>query len=195
MTDAIALEQSDCPEVEIPVGAGHVRGLLLHKLMEEVLTGELAEDVERFAARARELLAELVVEPGETTILPDANEIAATAWRTLQLPDIAALRERLIPEWPVYALLKDRSTPEALAGRIDAIAYDGDRADIVIDWKSDVDPSERHARPCGTASGLPSGHGRASRRIGLYDARDRSLGNGSRAAPLGSIGSVERCFR
>ena len=71
--------------------------LLLHKLMEEVLTGELTEEVERFADRARELVAELVLDPDDGDGLPDADEIAATAWRTLQLPDIAALRERLTP--------------------------------------------------------------------------------------------------
>jgi hypothetical protein len=74
----------------------------------------------------------------------------ATAWRTLQLPDIAALRARLFPEWPIYALLSDRASPSALAGRIDAIAYEGDHTEAVIDWKSDIDPDEtdmrRHAR-------------------------------------------------
>jgi len=49
----------------------------------------------------------------------------------------------LIPEWPVYDLFADRPTPAALAGRIDAIAYDDDRADIVVDWKSDVNPSDK----------------------------------------------------
>ena len=48
--------------------------------------------------------------------------------RTLQLPDIAALRERLIAERPVYALLEGCSNCSALAGRIDAVAYAGDRA-------------------------------------------------------------------
>src|SRR3546814_17397151 len=85
------------------------------------------------------LLTELVAEPDEMTLLPDAREIAATAWRTLQLPEIAALRGRLIPEWQVYDMLEDRPAPAALAGRIDAIAYDGDRADIVVDWKGDID--------------------------------------------------------
>jgi hypothetical protein len=99
--EAIALEPGDAPEVDAPVGAGRVRGLLLHKLMEEVLTGELVEEVGRFAGRVRELLAELVVAPADGYALPDAEEIAATAWRTLQLPEIAALRTRLVPEWPV----------------------------------------------------------------------------------------------
>jgi hypothetical protein len=88
------------------------------------------------------LIAELILDPWGGTALPDADEIAATAWRTLQLPDIAALRARLVPEWPIYNLLADRPAPSALAGRIDAIAYDGDRAAVVVDWKSDVNPTE-----------------------------------------------------
>jgi hypothetical protein len=67
MTEAIELELGDAPEVAAPVGAGRIRGLLLHKLMEEVLTGELAEDVGEFAARARELMGEMVLEPDEGT--------------------------------------------------------------------------------------------------------------------------------
>jgi hypothetical protein len=143
--EAIALDGGDSLEVELPMGAGRVRGLLLHKLLEEVLTGELLEDVGRFANRARELIAELVLDPEEDG-LPDADEIAAVAWRTLQLPDIAALRGRMIAEWPVYALLEGRSNCSALAGRIDAIAYAGDRAEVVVDWKSDVDPSDTDIR-------------------------------------------------
>jgi ATP-dependent exoDNAse (exonuclease V) beta subunit len=149
-TEAIAPELGDAPEVEAPVGAGRVRGLLLHKLMEEVLTGELVEDIGQFADRARALLAELALESAEDDAVPDYDEIAATACRTLQLPDIAALRARLVPEWPIYALLADRPSPSALAGRIDAIASEGDHTEAVIDWKSDIDPDEtdmrRHAR-------------------------------------------------
>ena len=83
--EAIALEPGDAPEVD----AGRVRGLLLHKLMEEVLTGEFAEEVGQFASRVRELLTELVCDPADGGALPDADEIAATAWRTLQLPEVA----------------------------------------------------------------------------------------------------------
>ena len=52
----------------------------------------------------------------------------------------------MIPGWPVYNLLNDRPTPEALAERIDAIAYNGNRADIVVNWKSDIDPSDKDMR-------------------------------------------------
>jgi ATP-dependent exoDNAse (exonuclease V) beta subunit len=146
-TEAIALDAGDALNIELPVGAGRVRGLLLHKLLEEVLTGELVEEVGRFANRARELVAELVLDPDDHGDgLPDADEIATIAWRTLRLPDIAALRERLTAEWPVYALLEGRSNRSALAGRIDAVAYAGDRAEVVVDWKSDVDPSDADIR-------------------------------------------------
>jgi hypothetical protein len=141
MTEAIALEPGDAPDVDALVGAGRIRGLVLHKLMEEVLTGELVDDVGGFAGRARELLTELVLD-SEGDALPDANEIAITALRSLELPEIAALRGRLIPEWPIYARLADGPGRKALAGRIDAIAFSGERADVVVDWKSDIDPSE-----------------------------------------------------
>jgi CRISPR-associated exonuclease Cas4 len=145
-TEAIALESGDAPEIDAPVGAGRVRGLILHKLMEEVLTGELVEDVGQFAGRAHALLLELVLDPAEGGALPDCEEIAACAWRTLQLPDIAALRARLVPEWPIYAVLADSPSPTALAGRIDAIAFKGEYAEAVIDWKSDIDPDEMDMR-------------------------------------------------
>jgi CRISPR-associated exonuclease Cas4 len=149
-TEAIALELGDAPEVDVPVGAGRVRGLLLHKLMEEVLTGELDEDIGSFADRARALLAELVLDAAEDEGLPDCDEIAATVRRTLELPDVAAFRARLVPEWPIYALVADSPSPSALAGRIDAIAFEGDQIEAVVDWKSDIDPDEtdmrRHGR-------------------------------------------------
>jgi PD-(D/E)XK nuclease superfamily len=88
----------------------------------------------------------LVLDPDDGGALPDAGEIAATTWRTLQLPEVAALRTRLVPEWPIYGLFADGGDPRALAGRIDAIAYEGDRAEVVIDWKSDVDPDETEMR-------------------------------------------------
>jgi hypothetical protein len=56
------------------------------------------------------------------------------------------LRARLVPEWPIYALLADRPSPSALAGRIDAIAYEGDHTETVIDWKSDIDPDKTDMR-------------------------------------------------
>jgi CRISPR-associated exonuclease Cas4 len=146
MTEAIAIDSGDAPETELPIGAGRVRGLVLHKVMEEVLTGELREDLAEFAGRARALIAELVVDGEDGAGVPEAEEIASTAWRTLHLPEIAALRPSLVPEWPIYALLADASEPTALAGRIDAVALDNGRAAVVLDWKSDVAPTEEDMR-------------------------------------------------
>ncbi|RWE61931.1 MAG: DNA helicase UvrD [Mesorhizobium sp.] len=146
ITETIAIDSTDAPAMELPIGAGRVRGLVLHKLMEEVLTGELGEDFAKFAGRARELIAELVAYREDDAGLPEAEEIASTTWRTLQLPEIAALKPYLVPEWPIYALLADAKEPTALAGRIDAVALDEGRASVVIDWKSDIAPTEEEMR-------------------------------------------------
>ncbi|ESZ13074.1 hypothetical protein X737_26720 [Mesorhizobium sp. L48C026A00] len=146
MTEAIAIDSGDAPETELPIGAGRFRGLVLHKLMEEVLTAELDDDLASFAHRARALIAELVVDREDEVGLPEADEIASTAWRTLHLPEIAALRPGLVPEWPIYALLADASEPTALAGRIDAVALEEGRAAVVLDWKSDIAPTEEDMR-------------------------------------------------
>ena len=57
--------------------------------------------------------------------------------RALALPEIAELRPSLIPELPIWA------TDEhgLVAGRADALAINGQRVDVAIDWKSDVNPT------------------------------------------------------
>jgi ATP-dependent exoDNAse (exonuclease V) beta subunit len=177
MTEAIELELGDAPEVAAPVGAGRIRGLLLHKLMEEVLTGELAEDVGEFAARARELMGEMVLEPNEGTALPDAQEIAATALRTLQLPDVAALRARLVPEWPIYALLAGGQAPSALAGRIDAIAFDDERAALWSTGRATPMRRRGHTRAHGPIGEVPQYYRRAARRTSLHDTGRGPMGS------------------
>jgi len=140
--EVISAQPGDAPESELPVGAGRVRGLLLHKLMEEVLTGELREDVSVFVARSRALMDELAIDSVDPANLPNSEEVAATAWRTLRLPEVVALRSFPVPEWPIYATLQNQGEPTALVGRLDAIALDGGQPLAVLDWKSDVAPSE-----------------------------------------------------
>jgi len=144
-TNVAATESDDTPEREIPVGAGRVRGLVLHKLMEEVLTGELTEDLAALSLRARQLIGE-VATTGKQVSLPEAGEIAATIRRTLQIPQIVDLRPHLIAEFPVYGLIRSRSEPIALAGRIDAAAVMDGRIAAVLDWKSDIAPTEDDIR-------------------------------------------------
>ena len=57
--------------------------------------------------------------------------------RTLRLPEIAALRPRLLPELAVWS----EHDGALIAGRADAAAYDGEAPDVVLDWKSDIAPS------------------------------------------------------
>ena len=91
--------------------------------------------------RAAKLTEELAVEEEEGVVLADTAEMARCVGQALHLKDIAELRPRLVPEWPIYGLMGSRGT-QAIAGRVDAVAIDEGRADIVIDWKSDVAPTE-----------------------------------------------------
>ncbi len=143
---AVAADRAEAPERDVPVGAGRVRGLVLHKLMEEVLTGELAEDLSAFIRRAGELLIELPIDSSDEAAFPAAEEIGSTAWKTLHLAEIAALRPGIIPELPLYAMLDDEVGETALAGRADAIAFNEGEASVVLDWKSDVAPTSQDTR-------------------------------------------------
>jgi hypothetical protein len=124
----------------VPLAGGRLRGILLHKLMEEFLTGELTEDEASAQARARILLGELVSVQGlaEGTA-PDPDEAAKTALMTLQLPDVRSLRSAMMGELPIWA---SQAVGSVLAGRADAVAVDNNgKITAVFDWKSDVAPS------------------------------------------------------
>lgn len=127
-------------DAPVPLAGGRLRGILLHKLMEEFLTGELAEDETAARARARMLLEELVGVQGIADgTAPDPDEASATALRTLRLPDVASLRAGMMPEVAVWA---SPAADTLLAGRADAVAVDGGGTiTTVLDWKSDVAPS------------------------------------------------------
>jgi hypothetical protein len=153
----------DAFEYVQPVGAGRLRGVLLHKLMEELLTGELM-DVEATAmeTRATQLLEELLGrEEAQPDAPPDAGEIARTALKTLTLAAVATLRPLLIPEIAVWS-----SSPDGplLAGRADALAVKDGNVVAALDWKSDVAPTrEERLEHIGqlseylTATGAPRG--------------------------------------
>jgi CRISPR-associated exonuclease Cas4 len=119
------------------VGAGVRRGLILHKLMEELLTGELEERLEASVSRARDLLDQLMSGADDGQPRPDPSEMAAAALRGLGLPQIATLRSHLVPEIAIWA----NDELGLVAGRADALAIIGERVDTAIDWKSDVNPT------------------------------------------------------
>lgn len=114
-----------------------IRGAILHKLIEEILTGEIDEAVAVAETRAAALLVQLG--PPATRASPDPAEMAATALRTLSLPGIAEHRGALVPEVAVYGARDAGAT--LMAGRADAVAIAGGRAAVVFDWKSDVAPT------------------------------------------------------
>ena len=127
------------------VQGGWTRGQILHKLMEELLTGEIPGDGAAVRARAAELIGQLSLDDAEDAAAgPSSTEMAATVMRTLRLPDIAALRPRLVPELPVHASAVEGSKISLTAGIADAVAFDGKgRIDVVVDWKSDVKPTAK----------------------------------------------------
>jgi exodeoxyribonuclease-5 len=163
--EAAASEQAVVPEEEIFTGTtmpgaipqgdvhpaspsgtvqgGRVRGLVLHKLIEEVLTGETVENTEALEARARTLLVELdtieAVSAGEGPYVP---ELVSTTLRALTMPEVLALRSRLFPEVTVLSAEAAGDVINYVGGIADGLALDDKGApEVVIDWKSDVSPS------------------------------------------------------
>jgi exodeoxyribonuclease-5 len=165
-TDLVFGEEIAAPEAG-PVQGGRERGLVIHKLFEEVLTGEIEAAEATLAARAVELIRQLGLEPSaDAAIGLSPGEVARVVARTLALPEIAAVRDRLLPELPVLASDQDDGVEVATAGIVDALCLgDGGRPDLVIDWKSDVDPDptvaeqyqrqvRRYLEVTGTTKGL-----------------------------------------
>ena len=133
------------PELEAAVlmQGGRERGLILHKLMEEVLTGEILEAEAALTERAGHLIRALGQSPvADPATGLSAQELAACVARTLALPDIAALRPGLLAEFPVYSAQAADGVETATAGIADALTLTAEgRPAVVVDWKSDVTPA------------------------------------------------------
>ena len=140
LTPAVSVEPLGTFEYVEPIGAGRIRGLILHKLMEELLTGELSAQ-DAIADRAVRLRDELLaIDP--TDELPVPGELAATALRTFRLPYVQRLVPFLVPELSVWCELDPGNL---LAGRVDAIAVEDGKVLEVLDWKSDRDTTLHRA--------------------------------------------------
>ena len=124
------------------IQGGRERGTILHKLIEEVLTGETAEALPDLAARAEALIRALGLQAMDDPAQGLApEELAGSVVRALSLPEVAALRPALRPEFPLYSATQTEAHKEVMAGIADAIAFAPDGTpQVVIDWKSDVDP-------------------------------------------------------
>lgn len=122
------------------VQGGRERGLILHKLMEEVLTGEAQDSEAALTERADELICALGKAPAADAATGlSALELAACVTRTLALPEIKALRPELVAEFPVYSAQMSDGVEIATAGIADALTLTAEgRPAVVVDWKSDV---------------------------------------------------------
>jgi exodeoxyribonuclease-5 len=124
-----------------PVAGSATRGTILHKLMEEVLNRETDDDLDALVTRAKEFMAQLSITPSEKAgdgISP--RDVAQTIVRTLNIPEIAELRPRLVPEHTVYGSQVNDHGEIIVSGIADAVAYDTEgRIEVIVDWKSDVD--------------------------------------------------------
>jgi len=144
--DPESVEQA-LPTVEVK--GSTTRGTILHKLMEEVLTGETEDTAPSLERRSRELLDQLggiAAEDPSVGISP--VELAGTVVKTLDLPEIAALRSRLVPEIAVFGSYRNGMEETLVSGIADALAWgENGKVEAIIDWKSDVEViPERVAR-------------------------------------------------
>jgi len=125
------------------IQGGRERGLVIHKLFEEVLNGETPMQESALSARADELLKDLGIKssPSSSDGLSSV-EIAHAVLKGLNVPEVAAVRERLIPECPVTSAQTEGQEEFATCGIADAVAITADgNPELVIDWKSDVTPT------------------------------------------------------
>ncbi|MFZ0958156.1 MAG: UvrD-helicase domain-containing protein [Candidatus Sulfotelmatobacter sp.] len=144
--------EDEFAEPVVDVRGSATRGRVLHKLMEEIFSGETRDDDAGIQTRATELLGQLGEndhpDPSEG---PSSQEIASTIARTLRVPIVAQYRHVLQPEFGVLQLRSDkRNETVGRAGIVDAIAYNLEGSpEVVFDWKSDValtpDARQHHA--------------------------------------------------
>ena len=144
--EVVAAEQVPLPtradeDAQTPAAprGSRARGLILHKLLEEVLTGETADDDAALRTRAAELAGQLAGFSGVEGF--DAAEAALSARRGLAVPEIAAVRASLLPEYSVAHSDMADGEEVVTQGVADAVAWEGDRIRLVVDWKSDVNPN------------------------------------------------------
>ncbi|MBK1698298.1 UvrD-helicase domain-containing protein [Rhodovibrio salinarum] len=138
--EVVVFNDEDGPVVAGPaaIQGSTTRGLVIHKLLEEVLTGETPET--GLVDRAGDLLDQLGVAPADDPSEgPVPLEMAGTVERALACPEIAEIRDMLVPEVAVMASNVDDIVETILTGIADAVATDDQGCPtVVVDWKSDV---------------------------------------------------------
>lgn len=118
---------------------GTARGILLHKLLEEVIGGRTEPGAGVLATRAGELLAALAADD----LGVDPAEVAAMAHRAWHVPEVQELAPHLLAEVAVTGTERGPAGGADIvwSGVADAVAFDhAGRPTAVIDWKSDRSP-------------------------------------------------------
>ena len=132
------LGESTTHEAELPpiTGPGLMRGQVIHRLIEEILTGETSLD--QATERAEILLTQIQshpeIEPQDSI---DPVEISLRVGRALNLPQIRPIIDSLVPECPVYNFASENGASSVIVGIADAISFSPDGTpQLIIDWKS-----------------------------------------------------------
>jgi ATP-dependent exoDNAse (exonuclease V) beta subunit len=138
------IEDEDNDDTLPAVQGGAVRGRVMHKLFEEILTGETGDTLPGLCLRAAELISQLGLEAASdplSGLVPD--ELAGCVFAALAMPDVMELRPTLVPEFGVWVAEAGEQEEVVRAGVVDAISFDSaGQPDVVVDWKSDVAPGE-----------------------------------------------------
>jgi hypothetical protein len=124
------------------VQGSRARGLIIHKLFEEVLSGETAGGEEALPQRADELIRGLGSEPSSSAAEGlSSAEIASCVNTTLLLPKLVAVRQSLAAEIPLFSVVDEDGDEIVTVGIVDAVSMlPNEDVRTVIDWKSDVAP-------------------------------------------------------
>jgi ATP-dependent exoDNAse (exonuclease V) beta subunit len=133
--DAVTTEPS-----EVTIGAGTRRGIILHRLMEELILGQVLPELDALIGRAAALTIEA---PDDGAAMPLAEQLAATALRVFSHDALASFRGQLMAEVSLYGA---RSATELVSARADAVAIDDGRAVAAFDWKSNINPTDAQRR-------------------------------------------------
>ncbi len=117
------IEADTKAELTDKITGGRERGLVIHKLLEEVLTGEISEEAKELEARARTLFGELgIAEAQSADAGTHGPEIVNSVFRALHLDEIVALRSRLVAEVTVFSAQREDATTTFVGGVADALA-------------------------------------------------------------------------
>lgn len=140
--DIIQFEPVINPE-EMKTGSPE-RGVVMHKLIEEILTGELEEDDASLLKRA-----EILCDQFRSTKADDLEKelepvsMARQISQTLRIPEIQSMRSRLFPEIMTSMSTDVGGHENVTMGVIDAAeVMDDGRIRTIVDWKSDLHPTQ-----------------------------------------------------